>query len=256
MQRTRNHGAYFMLLLSYILALAGSLKPLLLVIAPLVALHAVTVDLTYSKMLARKLGKTDLSLMIINAIPYLFLFRPYFLIPATIFLLSIILSYAKVNVLPQILGTLGLSSLMLPWISLAGTVTILDISVYVVWCAYTVVEALYVEYKLPFRKIGANVVRGTWAIFLLVGGAFSFLFPPLALSLIEPSIRFFKPGEKLRSASEIRELGKRGSKRTIALFALLAFTLILYHIFGVLGVIMPSVVGSFTVTQATYGHLA
>ena len=240
MQRTRNHAAYFMLLLTYILALAGSPKPFLLLFVPLVALHAVTVDLTYSKMLARKLGKFDVGLMIINAVPYLFFFRPYFLIPATIFLLSIALSYSKVNVLPQVLGTLGLSSLLLPWISVVKNVTLLDVSVYMVWCAYTLVEALYVEYKLPSRKLGANVVRGMWGISLIVTGALSLLYPPLAISLIEPSVRFFRPGEKLRSASEIRDLGKRGSKRTITLFTLLVITLILYHVVGIVGATIPS----------------
>ncbi|MEM2012999.1 MAG: hypothetical protein QW536_06595, partial [Metallosphaera sp.] len=140
----------------------------------------------------------------------------------------------------QVLGTLGLSSLLLPWISVVKNVTLLDVSVYMVWCAYTLVEALYVEYKLPSRKIGANVVRGMWGISLIVTGALSLLYPPLAISLIEPSVRFFRPGEKLRSASEIRDLGKRGSKRTITLFTLLVITLILYHVVGIVGATIPS----------------
>ncbi|AWR98408.1 hypothetical protein [Metallosphaera hakonensis] len=229
MQRTRNHAAYFMILLTYVLFVVAAPRLIDLIIAPLMILHAVTVDLTYSKMLSRKLGKRDFGLMALNAVPYLFLFRLTLLIPALIFSLSIILSYSKINVIPQVLGTLGLSSLLLPWISIAQSVTPLDVAVYMVWCAYTLVESIYVEYKLPFRNLRAGIVRIVWALSLLICVITSLAFPPVLVSLVEPSIRFMRPGEKLRSASQIKELGKRGSKRTILLFALLAVALILYH---------------------------
>ncbi|MEL9970543.1 MAG: hypothetical protein QXR57_07415 [Metallosphaera sp.] len=229
MQRTRNHGAYFMIILTYLLTVTASLKTLVLVILPIMILHALTVDLTYSKMLARKLSKLDLVLMGVNAIPYVFLFRPLLLIPASIFLLSIILSYSKVNVVPQVLGTLGLSSLLLPWISIVRGISLLDVSVYLIWCSYTLVEALYVEYKLPFRKLGARAVKIGWLTSIAINALFVPFFPPVALTLIEPSVRFLRPGNKLSSATEIKELGKKGSKRTGLLFTLLLIILLIYQ---------------------------
>ncbi|MFP3233470.1 MAG: hypothetical protein RXR08_07200, partial [Sulfolobaceae archaeon] len=45
--------------------------------------------------------------------------------------------------------------------------------------------------------------------------------PLLLVSLIEPSTRFLRPGEKLKSPKEITLLGRKGSKRDVIFVVLL-----------------------------------
>lgn len=93
--------------------------------------------------------------------------------------------------------------------------------------AYGLVEALYVEYKLPHRRVGSWWLRGTWLAFLFVFLPLTSPFPILWLSLVEPTLRFLRPGPKLTSGTEIRRLGKAGARRTGLMFAFLLGTEVL-----------------------------
>jgi hypothetical protein len=221
MERKRNHAAYFLLSLTYILSLVSRPSMILLAILPLVGLHGYTVDATYSKMLSRKLGVKEVLLLTISVIPYLFLLNEFFLIPGVVFLLAITFSYLKVNVVPQLLGTMGLTLLYLPWVALRGRVGEEALLLFLLWNSYTFTEALYVEYKLPFRGINLWYLRASWLVSLLVTISLIPVEPLSLVALVEPTIRFMWPGGKLEKASQIRELGRRGSKRTLLFFSIL-----------------------------------
>lgn len=229
-KRRRNDAAYFMIMLTYTLAVISRPALVSLLFIPVMALHAFTIDKVLPKVLSRKMAISDALLLSLNAIPYLYFFTPLVLIPATAFSLSIILSYARFKVLPQLTGTLGIALLYMPLVQIFGGWKILDIGIYLIWSTYTLSEAIFVEYKLPFRDVSVNELRATW-IFSLILDSISVIFSPLfVLPLIEPTIRYMKPGEKLKVSSEIKELGKKGIKRTLLVFFLLLFILLLgYH---------------------------
>ncbi|BDC17595.1 hypothetical protein [Acidianus sp. HS-5] len=223
----RNDAAYFILLLTYILAVASHPALVSLIFLPIMALHGFTIDKTLPKVLSRKIGLTEIGLFALNSIPYLYFFTPLIFIPATAFLLTIILSYTKSKMLPQLTGTLGLALLYLPLVQIFGGWSMLNLGVYLVWSTYTLVEAIYVEYKLPFRKVSINQLRLSWVASLILNSFAVIINPLLVLPLIEPTIRYINPGAKLKSASEIKGLGRKGIKRTLLVFILLLLIVML-----------------------------
>ena len=225
--RRRNDAAYFILLLTYILAVASRPALVSLIFLPIIALHGVTIDKTLPKVLSRKIGLTEIGLFALNSIPYLYFFTPLVFIPATAFLLTIILSYTRSKMLPQLAGTLGLALLYLPLVQIFGGWSMLNLGVYLVWSTYTLVEAIYVEYKLPFRKVSVNQLRLSWVASLVLNSFAVIINPLLVLPLIEPTIRYINPGGKLKSASEIKDLGRKGIKRTLLVFILLLLIVML-----------------------------
>lgn len=228
--RRRNEAAYTLVALTYTLAVIS--RPSLVGIAflPLMIFHAFTIDVVLPKVLSRKVGIKEIGLLIINAIPYIYFFTPLILIPALAFLLSIVLSYTKSKVLPQLIGTLGIALLYLPLVQIFGGIKIINIGAYLVWATYVLTEAIYVEYKLPFRQVSIKQIRISWIICLLAD-AFSVIISPLfVLPLIEPTIRFMRPGDKLKVASQIRELGRKGAKKTLLVFFLLVAIILIHEV--------------------------
>lgn len=229
-KRRRNEAAYFLLLLTFVLAAASRPSLTALVFLPAVFLHGFTIDKVLPRVLSRKLTVREVLLLAVNAAPYVYFFTPLALIPATAFLLSIVLSYARSNVLPQLMGTVGISLLYLPLVQIFGGVRVIDLGVYLVWATYTLVEGIYVEYKLPYRRVTENQLRISWLSSLALNAISVAISPLLVLPLIEPTIRFMKPGEKLSSPAQIRELGRRGAKRTLLAFALLLAVILVYEL--------------------------
>ncbi|BAB65746.1 hypothetical protein [Sulfurisphaera tokodaii] len=228
-RRRRNDAAYFLIILTYVLAVVSHPSLISLIFLPVMILHAFTIDLILPKVLSRKIGAKDIAILAVNTIPYIYFFTLLILIPALAFLLSIILSYTKSKILPQLIGTVGISLLYLPLVQIFGGINIVDIGVYLVWTTYTLTEAIYVEYKLPYRKVSIKQLRASWLTSLLINVISIIIFPLFVLPLIEPTIRFMKPGEKLKAASQIKELGRKGLKRTILVFSLL-LAIILIHL--------------------------
>ncbi|BFI74831.1 hypothetical protein [Sulfurisphaera ohwakuensis] len=228
-RRRRNDAAYFLIILTYVFAVVSYPSLISLIFLPVMILHAFTIDLILPKVLSRKIGAKDIAILAVNTIPYIYFFTPLILIPALAFLLSIILSYTKSKILPQLIGTVGISLLYLPLVQIFGGINIVDIGVYLVWTTYTLTEAIYVEYKLPYRQVSIKQLRVSWLTSLLINVISIIIFPLFVLPLIEPTIRFMKPGEKLKVASQIKELGKKGLKRTILVFSLL-LAIILIHL--------------------------
>ncbi|MBB5254843.1 hypothetical protein [Sulfurisphaera ohwakuensis] len=228
-RRRRNDAAYFLIILTYVLAVVSHPSLISLIFLPVMILHAFTIDLILPKVLSRKIGAKDIAILAVNTIPYIYFFTPLILIPALAFLLSIVLSYTKSKILPQLIGTVGISLLYLPLVQIFGGINIVDIGVYLVWSTYTLTEAIYVEYKLPYRQVSIKQLRVSWLTSLLINVISIIIFPLFVLPLIEPTIRFMKPGEKLKAASQIKELGKKGLKRTILVFSLL-LAIILIHL--------------------------
>ncbi|MEM1627092.1 MAG: hypothetical protein QXV69_07465 [Sulfolobaceae archaeon] len=227
-RRRRNEAAYFLILLTYLLAVVSRPALISLIFLPVMILHAFTIDLVLPKVLSRKLGFKEVSLLALNTIPYIYFFTPFSFIPAIAFLLSIILAYTSSKILPQLLGTLGIPLLYLPLVQIFGGIRTIDIGAYLIWSTYILTEAIYVEYKLPYRKVSANQLRASWIVSLIVDVYPILISPLFILPLIEPTIRFMKPGEKLKAASQIKELGKKGLKKTIVVLLLL-IVIILIH---------------------------
>ncbi|BBG23780.1 hypothetical protein [Sulfuracidifex tepidarius] len=225
--RRRNDAAYFMLLLTYALAVVSRPTLVSIVFLPVMVMHGFTIDKVLPNVLSGRIGVKDLGLFVLNTVPYLYFFTPLIFIPAAAFLLSILLSYAKSRILPQLSGTLGISLLYLPLVQVFGGANEIDIGAYLVWATYTLGEAIYVEYKLPFRRVIANQLRVSWLASLLLDVASVAVYPLFILPLIEPTIRFMMPGDKLKAASQVKELGKRGIKKTLLVFFLLVLTIII-----------------------------
>jgi hypothetical protein len=233
-KRRSNTGAIILFILTFTLSVE-ILKNImnLLILIPLVILHIFTVNELYDKALARRLSKKDLVLIAINGLPYILLTNWSIIIPALIFAMGIITSYARIQIIPQILGTIGISSFLLPWyLILNKNINFIITNIYLYWIIYTYVEAIYVEYKLPYRKIGYEVVVISWSIGLFGLIFLTFLSKTYILlsSLIEPSLRFFNPGNKLSTSREIRDLGMRGLKRLLLYFSILLISEILYSL--------------------------
>ncbi|QIW23607.1 hypothetical protein EWF20_05175 [Sulfolobus sp. S-194] len=228
-RRRRNDAAYFLIILTYILAVASHPSLISLIFLPVMILHAFTIDLILPKVLSRKIVTKDIGILAVNTIPYIYFFTSLILIPALAFLLSIVLSYTRSKILPQLVGTVGISLLYLPLVQIFGGINIVDLGVYLIWTTYTLTEAIYVEYKLPYRQVSIKQLRVSWLTSLVINVVSIIIFPLFILPLIEPTIRFMNPGGKLKAASQIKELGRKGLKRTILVFALL-LAIILIHL--------------------------
>jgi hypothetical protein len=188
-----------------------------------------------------KLSKMDYILIILASIPYLFI-KPsiLLLLPISVILLTFIMYYFKNAMWGNILGTTFLSSLALVWSIFVNNSFLLP-SIY--WILYILVGALYVEYKIPFRRLNKEVVQWAWVISIIILvflSLYVFKVPLLLLSLIEPSLRFMTPGQKLGSMKELGTLGKKGAKRDVLFITLLLIfsiistfnLLLIYEIFA------------------------
>ncbi|MEM3831983.1 MAG: hypothetical protein QW128_00055 [Thermoprotei archaeon] len=228
MNVVKSTGVLLLIIMTYMLALISSSKMIYsLIIFLLSILHTITIDKLRSKVLNNELNIIDWFLILLNMIPYIFLFNVFLFIPGAFYIASVIMAYLKVREWSNVLALTGSASLYLPWVEIMGVIKFTNIVIFAIWVSYSFTESLYIEYKLPYKTISANYVRNVWFPLLLVLIFLSAFQPILILSLIEPTIRFFKPGEKLKSGSEIKKLGRKtGIQYSLVLIILIFSQLI------------------------------
>lgn len=225
----RNHGLYFVGASSYVVSLipfSGIDLTRALILLPIVPLTLLVVEYLQPSLVNVRIRVKEIVLSALVSIPYLFAVSIYLLPPLIILLLTII-SYWKRNLMiGNVLGTTFISSLSFAWLSFVNNSIILP-SIY--WLLYTLCEALYVEYKLPIRKLDKKVIQLSWLISLIILGLLTAKSSLLLMLLttIEPSLRFFFPGNKLSSMRDVSKLGKRGAVRSMIFIILLILTSIL-----------------------------
>lgn len=216
--RIANTGALSLIFTTFLFSAFLTSRFLILAeLIPLVLLNGFTIERLYSRLLSRKFCKFDYFLVILNSFPYLFFFTFYLIIPLLFIILAFITSYLKIKIVPTLFGTYSIASLYLPWTAILYEVNIKVFSIFVLWFFYTLTQSLYVEYKIPFRKISKNIVRLAWIISLFLIVYFSLYIPIILIGIVEPSIRFLNPGNKLSSAKDIKNLGWKIARRSMIL---------------------------------------
>ncbi|WP_016732136.1 hypothetical protein [Saccharolobus islandicus] len=235
--KVRNHALYFLGVLTYVVALLPFLSVNLvkaLVLIPIIAYTLPIMEYLQPKIMSLKIGYKDILVMIPPIILYIFL--PYneirivyVLIPLVLMLLTLALYLTKYTMWGNVIGTAFEASISIVWGLFINNPLFLIPSIY--WLLYIFTGALYVEYKIPYRKLDKRVVQISWVISLALLIVLSLKNPITLITLIEPSTRYLIPGEKLKSPKEIRELGKRGSKKDILFVVLLTITYTLSRIF-------------------------
>ncbi|QGA54093.1 hypothetical protein GFS03_05670 [Sulfolobus sp. E5-1-F] len=227
--KVRNHALYFLGALTYVVALIPFLTVNLvrtLILVPIIIYTLPIMEYLQPKVMSLKIGYKDILLMIPPIIPYVFLpyneQSVYILIPLALMLLTFTLYLAKYTMWGNVIGTAFEASISIVWGLFVYNFLFLIPSIY--WLLYIFVGALYVEYKIPFRRLNKRIVQISWIISLISLIALSLKNPITLITLLEPSTRYLIPGEKLKSTKEIKDLGKRGSKRDMLFVALLAIT--------------------------------
>lgn len=225
MSVVRSTGVLLLIIMTYILALISASKIIYaLIILILSILHIITIDKLRSKVLTKTLSIADWLLVLLNMIPYILFLNIFLLIPSLFYIVSIIMAYLDVREWSNALALAGSASLYLPWVKIMGEVKFINIIIFIIWISYSFTEGLYVEYKLPYKTIDIIYVKYVWISLLPVLVFLSTFQPILILSLIEPTIRFFKPGEKLKSGSQIKELGRKTGIRHLLVLIILIFS--------------------------------
>jgi len=225
----KNHGLYSVGIFSYIVSLIPFLGINLvraLVLLPIALLTLIVADYLQPSLMSFRIRAKEIVLSALLAIPYLFVISIYLMIPLILLVLTL-LSYWKRNLmLGNVLGTAFISSLSFAWLGFVNNSLVLP-SVY--WLLYILCGALYVEYKLPIRKLDRRVVQLSWlaSLAILILLTMKSSLPLMLLTVIEPSSRFFFPGNKLASMKDVAKLGRRGAKKDVLFIALLIFTSVL-----------------------------
>ncbi|AHC52094.1 hypothetical protein SUSAZ_09375 [Sulfolobus acidocaldarius SUSAZ] len=231
-RKVRNHALYVVGIMSYVVSLIpfynlNFFRTIILI--PILAYTLPILEHLQPKVMVLKLSKVDYILIILASIPYLFIKQSILLIlPISLILLTFALYYFRNTMWGNVLGTTFLSSLSIVWNIFVYNSFLLP-SLY--WILYILVGALYVEYKIPFRKLSKGVVQEAWVISVIILvflSLYVFKVPLLLLSLIEPSLRFIRPGQKLGSMKELARLGKKGVKRDSLFIALLSILSIIW----------------------------
>ncbi|QKQ99068.1 hypothetical protein GWK48_00460 [Metallosphaera tengchongensis] len=228
--RITNKGALSLFTTTFMLsAILTDKLTTLLYLVPLAILNAFTIERLYPKLISWKFETKDYLLAGANVIPYAFLFNVFLLLPLAFLVSAYVLSYFRFRMAPVLLGTYAVSSFYLPWTDMLASVNFGVYSIFLTWMLYTLTQSLLVEYKAPFRKnVKSNHVTVSWIISLIALIPLSSIFlPTLLLGLIEPTIRFLRPGSKLSSGKEMRSLGRELSKRTMILVSVLVISEIL-----------------------------
>ncbi|AWR98050.1 hypothetical protein DFR86_11235 [Acidianus sulfidivorans JP7] len=222
--KVRNEALYGVGVLSYIVSLIpfvgiNLLKAIILI--PILAYNLPIMEYLQPKAMVLKLGKKEILLAVIAAIPYIFLIINYFIIiPAFLLLLTFFLYYKKNTMMGTVVGTTFVASLSTVWSYFVHASFVPAIF----WTFYIFSGAIFVEYKIPHRKLKKNYVIINWILVLIILTIISIKFNSylLLLTLIEPSLRFLLPGEKLKSMKELPALGRKGAKRDMLFVVLLA----------------------------------
>ena len=225
----RNHGLYTVGVFSYIISLipfSGINLVRALILLPIALLTLIVADYLQPSLMSFRIRAKEIVLSALLAIPYLFAINIYLLIPLTLLVLTIVAYWKRKLMIGNVLGTVFIASLSFAWLGFVSNSLILP-SVY--WLLYILCGALYVEYKLPIRKLDRRVVQLSWlaslAILILLTMKSSLLL--MLLTVIEPSSRFLFPGDKLASMKDVGKLGRRGAKKDVLFIALLIFTSVL-----------------------------
>lgn len=220
--KIRNEALYGLGILSYIVSLIpffgiNLIKSLILI--PIIAYTLPIMEYLQPRAMSFKLEKKDVLLAILAAIPYLFMLSYFLIIPAILLALTFLFYYLRNIMLGNVLGTAFVASLSIAWAYFVNASVIPAIF----WTLHIFTGALYVEYKIPHRKLRKEVIIVSWiaSAILMIILAFKFFTPLILVALIEPSVRFLFPGEKLKSMKELANLGKRLVKRDILFVALL-----------------------------------
>jgi len=225
----KNHGLYFVGIFSYVTSLIPFLginlvRALILLSIALVTL--IVADYLQPSLMSFRIGAKEIVLSALLAIPYLFAINIYLLIPLTLLALTLVAYWKRKLMMGNVLGTAFIASLSFAWLGFVNNSFILP-SVY--WLLYILCGAIYVEYKIPIRKLDKKAVQISWlaslSILILLTLKSSLLL--MLLSLIEPSFRFLLPGEKLASMKDVAKLGRRGAVRDSMFIALLILTAVI-----------------------------
>jgi len=225
----RNHGLYTVGIFSYIISLipfSGINLVRALILLPIALITLIVADYLQPSLMSFRIGVKEIVLSALLAIPYLFAINIYLLIPLTLLVLTIVAYWKRKLMIGNVLGTVFIASLSFAWLGFVDNSLVLP-SVY--WLLYILCGALYVEYKLPIRKLDKKVVQLSWLASLIILTLLtvqSSLFMML-LTVIEPSTRFLAPGDKLPSMKDVRKLGRSGAKRDVLFIVLLILTAVL-----------------------------
>ncbi len=221
----RNHALYFVGVLSYLVSLIpfysiNVVRSLILI--PILAYTLPILEYLQPKVSILRLSYKDVLLVVLAGIPYLFIKpTPLLLVPLSLIFVTLWLFYTRNAMWGNVLGTTFLASLSMAWSVFVNNDFILP-SVY--WVLYIFTGALYVEYKIPYRKLDKKVVQASWLVSVVILAILSVGTPLMLVTLLEPSTRYLLPGAKLSSAKEIAKLGRSGIKKDILFIALLVLT--------------------------------
>ncbi|ACP45181.1 conserved hypothetical protein [Sulfolobus islandicus Y.G.57.14] len=220
--RVRNHALYFIGILSYIVSLIpffgiNVIRALLLI--PVIAYTLPILEYLQPKIMILKINYKDILLILLATMPYIFIkINIYIIIPIVLLIVTFIFYFNKNTMWGNVLGTTFIVSLSLVWALFESNYFLIP-DIY--WILYIFTGALYVEYKIPYRRLDKSIVQASWVLSLIILTLISLNTPLLLVSLIEPSTRFLRPGEKLKSSKEIALLGRKGSRRDIIFVTLL-----------------------------------
>lgn len=225
----KNHGLYFVGIFSYIVSLipfSGTNLVRALVLLPIALLTLIVAEHLQPSLMSFRIGAKEIVLSALLAIPYLFAINIYLLIPFTLLALTLIAYWKRKLMIGNVLGTVFIASLSFAWLGFVDNSFILP-SVY--WLLYILCGALYVEYKLPIRKLDKRVVQLSWLISLLILILLTLKSSLLLMlfALIEPSLRFLLPRGKLASMKDVAKLGRRGAVRDAMFITLLILTAVI-----------------------------
>ncbi|EHP69997.1 hypothetical protein MetMK1DRAFT_00004990 [Metallosphaera yellowstonensis MK1] len=220
--RVRNHALYFIGILSYIVSLIpffgiNVIRALLLI--PVIAYTLPILEYLQPKIMILKINYKDILLILLATMPYIFIkINIYIIIPMALLTVTFMFYFNKNTMWGNVLGTTFIVSLSLVWALFESNYFLIP-DIY--WILYIFTGALYVEYKIPYRRLNKSIVQASWVLSLIILTLISLNTPLLLVSLIEPSTRFLRPGEKLKSSKEIALLGRKGSRRDIIFVTLL-----------------------------------
>ena len=220
--RMRNHALYFIGILSYIVSLIpffgiNVIRALLLI--PVIAYTLPILEYLQPKIMILKINYKDILLILLATMPYIFIkINIYIIIPMALLTVTFMFYFNKNTMWGNVLGTTFIVSLSLVWALFESNYFLIP-DIY--WILYIFTGALYVEYKIPYRRLNKSIVQASWVLSLIILTLISLNTPLLLVSLIEPSTRFLRPGEKLKSSKEIALLGRKGSRRDIIFVTLL-----------------------------------
>jgi hypothetical protein len=220
--RVRNHALYFIGILSYIVSLIpffgiNVIRALLLI--PVIAYTLPILEYLQPKIMILKINYMDILLILLATMPYIFIkINIYIIIPMALLTVTFMFYFNKNTMWGNVLGTTFIVSLSLVWALFESNYFLIP-DIY--WILYIFTGALYVEYKIPYRRLNKSIVQASWVLSLIILTLISLNTPLLLVSLIEPSTRFLRPGEKLKSSKEIALLGRKGSRRDIIFVTLL-----------------------------------